>query len=325
MLSDPQKRAAYDRFGHAGAERPGTGGFDPSTFVGFEDILGGLGDVFGLGDLFGRRPPPRRAAAGRAPALRHRDQLRRGRARHRDVHSVSAGRELRGLPRQRRRRRIRRRRVPDLSAGADSCGISRASSPSRAPVASAAATGQIIAKPCPICHGEGRVLKERKLTVKIPAGIATGQRLRIQGEGESGVAERPSRRPLRRRAGAGPRVPAREGNDLLCDMPLALPDARARRRDQGGDAARRGAGAAEGARRAPHRDDVPAARQGAAGRRRAAGKGDLLVTVHANDAEEVDEGAASGARVSSPSRCRPRSSSRGRSGERRTTATSSIA
>ena len=45
VLSDPQKRGAYDRFGHAGVSAQG--GFDPSTFAGFEDILGGLGDLFG--------------------------------------------------------------------------------------------------------------------------------------------------------------------------------------------------------------------------------------------------------------------------------------
>ena len=50
VLSDPQKRAAYDRFGHAGVSGA-SGGIDPSTFVGFEDILGGLGDIFGFGEL----------------------------------------------------------------------------------------------------------------------------------------------------------------------------------------------------------------------------------------------------------------------------------
>src|SRR6185503_23855 len=50
------------------------------------------------------------------------------------------------------------------------------------------AAGQIIAKPCETCGGAGRVNHERKITVKIPAGIATGQRLRLSGEGESGAA-----------------------------------------------------------------------------------------------------------------------------------------
>ena len=66
ILSDGKKRAAYDRFGHAGvSSAAGAGGFDPTVFTGFEDILGGLGDIFGFGDLFGggrRRGGPQRGA-----------------------------------------------------------------------------------------------------------------------------------------------------------------------------------------------------------------------------------------------------------------------
>ena len=65
MLADTDKRARYDRFGHAGvSSAAGGGGFDPSVFSGFEDILGGLGDIFGFGDLFGgrRRGGPQRGA-----------------------------------------------------------------------------------------------------------------------------------------------------------------------------------------------------------------------------------------------------------------------
>ena len=61
-----EKRSLYDRFGHAGVSGGGSsGGFDPSVFAGFEDILGGLGDIFGFGDLFGggrRRGGPQRGA-----------------------------------------------------------------------------------------------------------------------------------------------------------------------------------------------------------------------------------------------------------------------
>src|SRR5262245_20209693 len=67
VLADTEKRAMYDRFGHAGvSSAAGAGaGFDPSVFTGFEDILGGLGDIFGFGDIFGggrRRGGPQRGA-----------------------------------------------------------------------------------------------------------------------------------------------------------------------------------------------------------------------------------------------------------------------
>jgi molecular chaperone DnaJ len=53
VLADPDKRHLYDRYGHAGLGGAATGGFDPSVFTGFEDILGGLGDIFGFGDVLG--------------------------------------------------------------------------------------------------------------------------------------------------------------------------------------------------------------------------------------------------------------------------------
>ena len=65
ILADADKRHMYDRFGHAGLGGAATGGFDPNVFTGFEDILGGLGDVFGFGDVFGggrRRGGPQRGA-----------------------------------------------------------------------------------------------------------------------------------------------------------------------------------------------------------------------------------------------------------------------
>jgi molecular chaperone DnaJ len=84
-------------------------------------------------------------------------------------------------------------------------------------------TGSIIAKPCATCRGAGRTQKERKLTVRIPAGIATDQRLRLTGEGEAGP-------------GGGPAGDLyvvvhvqdhpffhREGNDLYCEIPLNFP------------------------------------------------------------------------------------------------------
>jgi molecular chaperone DnaJ len=65
VLADTDKRHMYDRFGHAGLGGAATGGFDPTVFTGFEDILGGLGDIFGFSDVFGggrRRGGPQRGA-----------------------------------------------------------------------------------------------------------------------------------------------------------------------------------------------------------------------------------------------------------------------
>ncbi|PYR29400.1 MAG: molecular chaperone DnaJ, partial [Acidobacteria bacterium] len=65
ILADSEKRSLYDRFGHAGVGSGAGGGFDPTIFSGFEDILGGLGDILGFGDLLGggrRRGGPQRGA-----------------------------------------------------------------------------------------------------------------------------------------------------------------------------------------------------------------------------------------------------------------------
>jgi molecular chaperone DnaJ len=81
----------------------------------------------------------------------------------------------------------------------------------------------VISKPCQACRGAGRVGRERKLTVKIPAGIATGQRLRMYGEGEHGTAGGPpgdlyvvvhvQEHPIFHR----------EGDDLYCELPINFP------------------------------------------------------------------------------------------------------
>ena len=192
VLADPAKRSMYDRFGHAGvtsATGPG-GGFDPTIFSGFEDILGGLGDIFGFGDLLGggrRRGGPQRGAD-----LRY------------DL-EISFEESARGaettvqIPRK---------------ENCDTCGGSGAAAGSSPTVCSrcrgqgqvrfqqgfftvartcpqCGGSGRMIAKPCQTCRGAGLVTRERKITVKIPAGIATGQQLRLQGEGETGSAGGP--------------------------------------------------------------------------------------------------------------------------------------
>jgi len=221
VLSDPQKRAAYDRFGHAGVSGA-SGGIDPSTFVGFEDILGGLGDVFGLGDLFGggrRRGGPQQGSHLRYDLEISFEEAARGaetsiqfpRAETCEVcrgSGAAAGSGPTACPTCGGRGQLRYQQ--GFFTVARTCSQCRGS-------------GQIIAKPCAVCHGEGRVMKDRKLTVKIPAGIDTGQRLRIQGEGEHGVQNGPPGDLYVVVQVQDHAFFRREGNDLYCDMPLHFP------------------------------------------------------------------------------------------------------
>ena len=189
VLADADKRAAYDRYGHQGLSGAG-GGFDPTVFAGFEDILGGLGDVFGFGDIFGggrRRGGPQRGAD-----LRY------------DL-EISFLESAKGIDTT---IQIPRLEPCETCAGS---GASPGTKPARCPqcqgrgqlryqqgffvvsrtCGQCGGAGNIVPNPCSKCRGTGQVTRDRKLTVKVPAGIANGQRLRLYGEGEVGTAGGP--------------------------------------------------------------------------------------------------------------------------------------
>jgi hypothetical protein len=107
----------YDRFGHAGLGGAATGGFDPNAFSGFEDILGGLGDIFGFGDAFGWAPTKRSTARRRTP-LRPRDFVRGSRKGHRSVAADPEAGDVRNLQGERRRTRHHAHDVPAMSVRA---------------------------------------------------------------------------------------------------------------------------------------------------------------------------------------------------------------
>ena len=187
VLADADKRQAYDRFGHAGVT--GGGGFDPSVFTGFEDIFGGLGDVFGFGDIFGgRRSGPRRGADLRYDLELSFDEAARGTETSIQIPRQETCGTCRGTgsapgsrpvtcPKCHGRGQVRFQQ--GFFTVARTCGHCRGS-------------GSLISKPCSNCHGMGRVQTERKLTVLIPAGISTGQRLRLAGEGEGSTGGGPA-------------------------------------------------------------------------------------------------------------------------------------
>jgi molecular chaperone DnaJ len=193
VLADPQKRSMYDRFGHQGVNTgPGGGaGFDPSVFNDFGgDFADILGNMFGFGDVFGgrRRGGPQRGADLRYDLEIPFEEAARGtettiqipRQENCDTCSGSgaaAGTQPATCSMCRGQGQVRRQQ--GFFTIATTCPQCRGA-------------GRTVSKPCPTCHGSGRMSHERKITVKVPAGIATGQQLRLQNEGEAGSAGGPA-------------------------------------------------------------------------------------------------------------------------------------
>jgi molecular chaperone DnaJ len=223
ILADADKRAAYDRFGHAGVSSAGgPGGFDPTIFADFGDIFGGLRDIFGFGDFFG--------GGGRRGGPQHGSDLRY------DL-EISFDESAKGMETS---IQIPRQETCETCRGS---GAAPGTSPTVCPQCGGrgqiryqqgfftvaqtcrqcGGEGRVITKACPECRGHGHLPRQRKLTVRIPAGIASGQRLRLYGEGEAGPG-----------GGASGDLYVvvhvqeheffrREGDDLYCRVPVTFP------------------------------------------------------------------------------------------------------
>lgn len=221
VLADADKRGRYDRFGHAGlGGAAGQQGVDPTIFADFGDIVGGLGDLFGFGGFAGGRRP---GGPIRGADLRYDLQVEFGDAAEGTetvlqiprleecdtCHgSGSKGQKPQPCPQCKGRGQVRFQQ--GFLTVARTCG-------------QCGGRGQVITDPCADCHGQGRIERERKLTVKIPAGIATGQRLRLQGEGEHGsTGGPPGDLYVVIHVGEHPFF-HREEDDLWCEVPVTYP------------------------------------------------------------------------------------------------------
>ncbi|HKR66872.1 MAG TPA: molecular chaperone DnaJ, partial [Thermoanaerobaculia bacterium] len=181
VLSDEEKRARYDRFGHQGMG--GMGGFDPNQFADFGDILG---DLFGFGDFFGTRGR-RTNRPARGNDLRFDLQL--------DFMDAVWGKEITlDVPRAITCATCsgsgaRPGTQPVTCTGCGGRGQIRYSQGFFAVARTCpqcGGAGKVIKDPCATCNGAGRLREEKQISVKIPAGVDDGSRLRVAGEGESG-------------------------------------------------------------------------------------------------------------------------------------------
>jgi molecular chaperone DnaJ len=224
VLADREKRSLYDRFGHAGVSGAGAGpgGIDPTIFADFSDIFAGLGETFGFGDIFGARR--RRGGPQRGSDLRYDLEITFEESAEGTDTTIQIPREEACEPCK------GSGAAPGTSA--ETCSQCRGSGQLRyqqgfltvaRPCPNCRGTGKTIAKPCQTCRGAGRVARDRKLTVKIPPGIATGQRLRLHGEGEHGSAGGPPGDLYVVVHVREHQFFHREGDDLYCELPIGFP------------------------------------------------------------------------------------------------------
>ena len=225
ILSDAQKRAAYDQYGHAGVDPQagmggGFGGFGGAGAGGFSDAFGGIFDeIFGGG----RGGGGGRSNIYRGADLRYNLEI--------TLEQAAFGTET-------------KIRIPTMEV-CEPCkgtGAKPGTQPKTCPTCQGSGqvrlqqgffsiqqtcpkchgTGKFVADPCGSCHGAGRVKQHKTLAVKIPAGVDEGDRIRLSGEGEHGINGGPSGDlyvQIHLKAHA---VFQREQNDLHCEMPISF-------------------------------------------------------------------------------------------------------
>ena len=216
-LGDPDKRRRYDAYGHAGVSGGG-GGFDPTVFSDFSDILG---DFFGFGDPFGRRRGPRRGSDLRynldltfeEAAFGTEANIKIPRAERCETCAgtgAAPGTEPVTCPTCRGKGQVTFQQ--GFFSVARTCGQCRGA-------------GRIVAKPCASCGGEGQRRVEKTLQIKIPAGVDGDSQLRIGGEGEPGALGGPSGDLYVVLRVAEHAFFKRDGTHLVCEMPIGVTQA----------------------------------------------------------------------------------------------------
>lgn len=219
ILSDSQKRAAYDQFGHAGVEGAAGGG-GAGGFGNFSDIFGDVfGDIFG-GGRGGRGGP------ARGSDLRYTLEL--------SLEDAVRGTTV-------------KIKVPTLVAcdPCDGTGAKKGSSPKTCTTCgghgqvrmqqgffsvqqtcpNCHGKGKIVSDPCTSCHGRGRLEETKTLSVKVPPGVDTGDRIRLSGEGEAGVDGGPAGDLYVQMSVQQHPIFERDGNNLYCEVPISFVDA----------------------------------------------------------------------------------------------------
>ncbi|MBA3582093.1 MAG: molecular chaperone DnaJ [Gammaproteobacteria bacterium] len=217
ILSDSQKRSAYDQFGHAGVSGMGGGAGAQHGNGNFSDIFGDVfGDIFGGGGRGGNR-------VYRGADLQYRLDI--------SLEDAVNGTEV-------------KIRIPtmEICDTCDGSGAKKGSKPQTCTTCGGVGQvrmqqgffsvqqtcprchgrGQIISDPCNACRGEGRLQKNKTLSVKVPAGVDTGDRIRLSGEGEAGQNNGPAGDLYVQINVKAHAIFKRDDNNLLCLVPISI-------------------------------------------------------------------------------------------------------
>ena len=218
VLSDTDKRAAYDQFGHAGVEANGGGaGFSQGSF---SDIFGDVfGDIFGGG---GRN----QSSVQRGSDLRYTlelslEQAVRGDTVEINVPVLSTCEDCDGSG---ARPGTSRTSCPDCG-GSGQIRVAQGFFSLQQTCPRCRGAGSIIKDPCRTCGGAGRVERRKTLSVKIPAGVDNGDRIRLSGEGEAGFNGGPPGDLYVQVSVREHPIFVRDGRNLYCDVPISFVDA----------------------------------------------------------------------------------------------------
>ncbi len=216
VLQDPDKRARYDRYGHAGLEGAGM-----PHFTDVESIFDMFGDMFGLGDLFGRRSRRGGGRPGRdlqVPIELDLVEAATGITKTVEIERAERCDECGGTGAKRGTRPVECQRCHGRGVFIQRQGFFQV----QVECNRCHGVGTVIADPCSDCRGHGRVMTPRKTNVNVPPGVDTGNRVRLAGEGEVGDNGAP-RGDLSCLIRVRPHpFFHRDGLDLVCQVPITF-------------------------------------------------------------------------------------------------------
>jgi molecular chaperone DnaJ len=220
ILCEPEKRRAYDAYGHAGVH-PNMGGMGGADAAGFGGFAEAFGDIFS--DIFGGGQGRGRSSVYRGADLRYNleitlEQAARGTETKIRIPTLETCETCHGTG----AKPGTHPKTCETCHGAGTVRLSQGFFSIQQTCPTCHGSGKMVTDPCPTCRGSARVKKHKTLSVKIPAGVDEGDRIRLSGEGESGVNGGPPGDLYVVMHLKPHPVFQRDGDDLHCQMPVSI-------------------------------------------------------------------------------------------------------